>query len=226
MTCLSYVLAASGPYPMVIQPNRLDCVSIGRSPDIHTSGQRRSSIVMVACAFFAPRSCHGQLAMTLLKRRYAPEARLLLLAVTFLALGVLVYVFDRSVPALFLPAWLHAPAQGSLPGFLGGSLPVLVHTLAMILVTAAILWPWPRSLPFNCLAWLAIECAFELGQATPVDGRIAAALPEWFASVPVADTVGDYFLSGTFDYMDVGAIGIGAFIAYLVVRIINLGREP
>lgn len=164
--------------------------------------------------------------MNMPKRRFAPEVRLILLAAVFLSLGVLVYVFDRSIPAYFLPAWLDVPAASGSAGLLGGSLPALVHTLALILVTAAVLWPWPRSLPYICGAWFLLECGFEICQMPPVDHHVAALLPRWFDGLPVLDSTGNYFIAGTFDYLDIAASGLGAFIAYLIVRNISLGARP
>lgn len=163
--------------------------------------------------------------MNMPKRHYAPEARLLLLATAFLCLGVLVYALDRGDPAYFLPQWLSAgPVLET--GLLGDSLPAFTHTLAMILVTAAVLWPWPGSLPANCAGWMAVEWVFEVGQASPIDQGIAAALPGWFEQVPLLDAAGDYFLSGTFDLLDLLASLLGAFLAYLIVHRIYQGAEP
>jgi hypothetical protein len=164
--------------------------------------------------------------MIMPKRWRAPEAPLLIVATVFLFLGVLVYALGRSTPAYFLPDWLHSPPIAGDMGLLGGPLPAFVHTIAMVLVTAAVLRPWPGSLPFNCAAWLTIECAFEICQAAPLDERVAAALPEWFGHVAVLDGAGDFFVVGTFDYLDIVAIGLGVFIAYLVVRKISQGAEP
>lgn len=162
--------------------------------------------------------------MNIPKRRHAPEARLLLLATVFLSLGVLVYLFGRSAPVYFLPAWL-VPDPVAVVSLLGGSLPAFAHTISMILVTAAVLRPWPRTLAFNCAAWCALECGFELGQTESLGSRIVAALPEWTGRAPVLEAADDYFISGTFDYGDIAACLLAAFIAYFVVRKIYQGAE-
>ena len=86
--------------------------------------------------------------------------------------------------------------------------------------------PWPRTLAFNCAAWCALECCFEVGQLESLGSRIAAALPEWTGRVPVSDVARNYFISGTFDLRDIVACLLAAFIAYLVVRKIYQGAEP
>ena len=157
--------------------------------------------------------------------QFAAETRLLLAAGGMLVLGIAVYVFDRSSPAWFLPAWLSVRSGPPALGPISAALPAFAHAFGAILVTAAVLRPWPRLLALNCTAWLAIECLFEVGQMTPFDARIAATLPEWFRRVPVLDLTGDYFISGTFDYLDISAICLGTCSAFLVVKLINRGVE-
>jgi len=100
-----------------------------------------------------------------------------------------------------------------------------LHTLVFILITAAVLRPWPRLIPGICAAWFVIECLFELGQMAPFDGRIAAAVPSWFESVPVLQITADYFIRGTFDALDIVSITLGAVIAYPLVRIYLQGDQ-
>ena len=163
--------------------------------------------------------------MNMPRRWAAPETRLLLLASVFLSLGFLVYVFGRSTPAYFLPVWL-TPTPVAAVSSLGSSLPAFAHTFAMILVTAAVLRPWPRTVALNCIAWCVLECCFELGQIDAVAARLAAAMPEWTGGLPVLGVAGDYFTDGTFDPLDIVACLLAAFIAYFVIRRIYQGAEP
>ena len=150
---------------------------------------------------------------------------MLLLAAILLATGILVYAFDRGGTVYFLSAWTSAPPPTVFSGPLGNHLPTFLHTLAFILITAAILRPWPRLLLPICATWFGIECLFELGQMAPYDGHIAAILPLWFEGVPVLQNTSGYFIRGTYDALDVVSIALGAIIAYPLVRMFYQGAK-
>jgi hypothetical protein len=154
-----------------------------------------------------------------------PEVGMLLLATLLLATGIVVYALDRGGTVYFLYGWTAAPAKISVFGPLGDHLPTFLHTLVFILITAAVLRPWPRLIPGICAAWFVIECLFELGQMAPFDGRIAAGVPSWFESVPVLQITADFFIRGTYDPLDILSIGLGAVIAYPLVRIYLQGDQ-
>jgi len=65
-----------------------------------------------------------------------------------------------------------------------------------------------------CLGWFFLDCTFELGQKFNV--WAATAVPDWFIKIPVLENSANYFVSGTFDYLDLAAITIGAALAYFV----------
>ena len=148
---------------------------------------------------------------------------MLLLATLLLATGIAVYAIDRGSAVYFLSDFTVTPAAGSVFGPLGHHLPTLLHTLAFVLITAAILRPWPRLLPAICATWFVVESLFELGQMAPFDSLIAAAVPAWFDRVHVLRITSDYFIQGTYDPLDILSIGIGAVIAYPLVRIFMRG---
>ena len=151
-------------------------------------------------------------------KQSAPEVRALLLATLFLVAGIAVYVVDRGPAVFFLAAWPFEPAAPALLGPLGDHLPTLLHPLVFILITAAVLRPWPSTLPLICAAWFTIECLFELGQMTPFDTHIAAAMSPWLDSAPTIQIAVDYFTRGTFDPLDILSIAIGTVVAYLLAR--------
>ena len=156
----------------------------------------------------------------------SPETRLVWLAVGALSIGVAVYLVDRGGAVYFLPAWLAHDSGALIFGSLGHRLPTFVHTLAFILITAAVLSPWPRLLPAICAAWFSIECLFEIGQHETFGQRIADAVPAWFDGIPMLEATPAYFASGTFDWLDILSIGLGAVAAYLIVRNIGEGGIP
>ena len=153
------------------------------------------------------------------------DVSLLALALLLLTSGILVYLFDRGGVAYFLPDRVAGHAGPAIFGPLGDYLPTFVHSFAFILITAAILRPWPRLLPAICATWFVIECLFEVGQLATLDGRIASAVPAWFDGVPVLEVTTDYFIRGTYDVLDLVSIGLGTVIAYPVIRIIQRGDQ-
>ncbi|MBT8442975.1 MAG: hypothetical protein KJO76_11355 [Gammaproteobacteria bacterium] len=164
--------------------------------------------------------------MTLTGGKFGPEVRLFWLAALFLTIGIVVYAVDRGGAVYFLPDWLATDGETSIFGTVGDRLPTFVHTLAFILITAAVLWPWPRSLPAICAGWFALECLFEIGQHEVLGQHIAAAVPGWFDGLFLLEATPAYFTSGTFDWLDILAIGLGAVAAYLLVRKIREGGMP
>jgi hypothetical protein len=150
---------------------------------------------------------------------------MLLSAAVLLAAGVLVYALDRGGSVYFLSGWTSAPRPTEFLGPLANHLPTFLHTLAFILITAAILRPWPQFLLPICATWFGIECLFELGQMAPFDGHIAALLPAWFAGVPGLEIASDYFIRGTYDALDVVSIALGTTIAYPLVRLFSQGDK-
>ncbi len=157
-------------------------------------------------------------------KQSAPEVKALLLATILLLAGIVVYALDRGSGVYFLAGWSFAPAAPDFFGPLGDHLPTFLHPIIFILITAAVLRPWPRLLPAICAAWLAVDCLFELCQRAPLSGGIAAAVPPWFDSVPVLQITADYFTQGTFDPLDILSIGIGTVIAYPIARSLLQGE--
>ncbi len=155
--------------------------------------------------------------------RHKEEATLLFLAALLLVVGVIVYAVDRGGAAYFLIGWTASHGEAELFGPIGNHLPTFVHSLALILITAAVFRPWPRLLPAIVTGWVTVECLFEIGQISPLDAHVAAVLPAWFDDVPVLEASADYFIHGTCDPFDLLSIGLGATAAYWIVRVIERG---
>ena len=168
---------------------------------------------------YAPAAYTGTQQLLSAARPSKTEISLLWLAALSLGLGVLVYALDRSGTAYFLPSWLGRDAGPAVFGQLGRHLPTFVHPFAFVLITVAVLRPVPRLLPAVCVAWFAIDSAFEFGQLGPYGERIAAVVPAWLEGTPLLGATSSYFSRGTFDPLDVLAIGLGVVGAYLVVRL-------
>ncbi len=141
------------------------------------------------------------------------------------ALGLLVYLMDRDASkAALMPsvAWL---AGSNAFGALGGWLPSFVHTFAFSLFTAAVLPE--RSVPRYgaCVAWCAVNVAFEVGQHPLVSVRLAEVLQGGLGGVPFTLPLAGYFAHGTFGPGDIVAALLGALAAGAVLRLMHRGRK-
>ena len=141
------------------------------------------------------------------------------------AVGLLVYLTDRDASkAAFIPTvtWL---AGSNVFGALGGWLPSFVHTFAFSLFTAAVLPQ--RSVPRYgaCVAWFAVNVAFEVGQHPLVSVRLAEVLEGGLGGMPLTRPLVNYFVRGTFDVGDLAAALVGAVTAGVVLRMLHCGRE-
>jgi len=136
-------------------------------------------------------------------------------------MGVLFYCLARRHGHVyFLPDWL--PLNQSAPalfGALGDQLPTFIHVYAFILLTVGVAAASIARLTFICLAWLALDSLLEVAQMDAPARWIAAHAPEWFSRIPFLENTAGYFLSGTFDPLDLASIAAGSLAAYLTVHI-------
>lgn len=134
---------------------------------------------------------------------------LVLLALAVLALGTLVYALDRTAgSAVLWPRALTRDGGAPVFGTLGGSLPSLAHAFAFSILSALVL-PWRRAAQAGaCIGWALVDALFEIGQHRALSGALGELLP------PLAG----YWRRGTFDPIDLAAGGVGAALAYLLLR--------
>jgi hypothetical protein len=145
-------------------------------------------------------------------------------ALTALAMGVAIYLLERSGADLYLlpDSW-----QAVLPvSTLGNHMPSFLHVFAFAILTAVVLAPWRGAVMFSCLLWVVINSLFEIGQADAVAARISRSTPVWFGDWPFLENIDSYFLHGTFDPIDIGFAALGAVAAYLMLLCINPAGEP
>ena len=142
-----------------------------------------------------------------------------------LALGLLVYVADRDPShAVWIPA-VAVLAGSHLFGALGQWLPSFVHPFACSLFTVAVLPGSARPRYGACVAWFAVNAAFELGQHPQLRAPLADALRQ-LGPAPLATPLANYFLHGTFDPGDLLAVALGAGAAAAWLRLTHgLSRE-
>ena len=49
-------------------------------------------------------------------------------------------------------------------------------------------------------------------------------IPDWFTVIPFLENTENYFLNGTFDFLDLAAIALGTAIAYFVLITTNKSK--
>jgi hypothetical protein len=171
------------------------------------------------------RRCHAPIAPGRREESMRPritQPLLLGIAALTLLLAMFVYVVDRPAGSAYLmPSWLIAHVPGrSLFGAVGDWLPSFAHAFSFSVFTAALL-PATRWRPWVASGlWCVVGAALELGQHPALSQPMAAALPAWFARVPVFDHLGVYWLHGGFDTADLVAVAAGCAAASVcLVRI-------
>ena len=85
------------------------------------------------------------------------------------------------------------------------------------MLTAALLDGGRRLNQAICLGWFSVDLVFEMGQHPKLATPIANAVPAWFIHVPILDRTTTYFLSGTFDPLDILFAALGALTAYIAI---------
>ena len=141
------------------------------------------------------------------------------------AIGLFVYLADRDPSKAALIPTVALLTGSNVFGMLGGWLPSFVHTFAFSLFTAAAL---PiRSVPRygTCVAWFAVNTAFEVGQHPQVSARLAEALQGGLGALPFSRSLSNYFVHGTFDPGDIVAALLGALTAGLVLLLMHPRRK-
>jgi len=152
----------------------------------------------------------------------------ILIGLSVLLLGTLVYVVDRPPGQTYFvnKSVLKISLHNTLPnlfGFIGYSLPSFIHVFSFILITAGLLHCQKRCYIMICSFWFLTDVIFELGQKFKVFS--STMVPDWFSGIPFLENSKNYFLSGTFDFNDLTAIGFGTILAYFVLSVTIKRRE-
>ena len=140
-------------------------------------------------------------------------------AIGALLMGVFVYLVYRSGSTVyFLAGIVPETVNYSIStGYILNSIPSFFHIYAFILLTAIVLNPSRTGLILICLGWMGVELFFEIGQHTFFAQYITDWVPAWFANFPYLEVANSYFLSGTFDPVDVLFIIFGTAAAMLTL---------
>lgn len=141
------------------------------------------------------------------------------------ALGLVLYLTDRGGSQVLLSPALVAPTGRNVFGALGQWLPSFVHTFSFSLFTAAALPPSAAPRYGACIAWGAVNVAFEIGQHPLVSASLAELLHGSLRAVPLSQPLARYFVDGTFDAGDIAAALVGALAASAVLQLVHLDQE-
>ena len=152
----------------------------------------------------------------------------ILIGLSVLLLGTLVYVVDRPLVQTYFvyKSFVNISLHNTLPnlfGFIGNSLPSFVYAFSFILITAGLLQCQKRGCLIICVCWFLTDVIFELGQK--FKALSSTMVPDWFSGILFLENSKNYFLSGTFDFNDLTAIALGSILAYLVLSITIKRRE-
>ena len=147
------------------------------------------------------------------------QVRLIIIAVSVLCIGVLIYMLDRQAEyTYFIPDWLSFNNQKNrLFGNFGNQLPTFIHVYVFILLTAIVTPPSTTNNLLICSTWFFIDSLFEIAQIKPIAQWIVKNTPDWFMSVPLLENTTSYFSNGTFDALDLLSILAGTIAAYITL---------
>jgi ABC-type xylose transport system permease subunit len=148
----------------------------------------------------------------------------IIIGLVALFIGSVIYLIDRPPEHTYFVynSPINISLSNTIPnlfGSIGNSLPAFLHVFSFILITAGLIFCNKRGYLIICLSWFLIDCVFEVGQKfTTWSSRI---IPDWFAGIPFLENTENYFLKGTFDFLDLAAIAFGTVIAYFVLLTTN-----
>lgn len=144
-----------------------------------------------------------------------------LAGLTALIVGALIYITDRDPNTVYFLSTNFSlfHARPDIFGQLGNHFPTLLHSFALILITAAVIGSQKVSAILVSLIWMLTELIFEIAQTQFISELIATHIPSWFGTIPVLENTRSYFLLGTFDVMDLLSIVAGSVTAYVLIQL-------
>lgn len=148
----------------------------------------------------------------------------IIIGLTALALGVVLYLYDRPSSQIYFVPDLLSQYEGKpfMFGVIGYHLPTFLHAFAFCLLSTGILGSSTKEAFVICLFWLLIDGAFEIAQHPDIANGIIPYIPDWFKHIPVLDNTASYFIQGRYDPADLGAILIGTVVAYFLILFLHM----
>lgn len=138
-----------------------------------------------------------------------------------MAVGLLVYLTDRDASHAALIPSVAALAGSNLFGAMGQWLPSFVHPFAFGLLTATASPSRSSAGYMACIAWWAVNVAFEVAQYPGINRSVAEAAALVFGPSWVEHLLSSYVLRGTFDVGDLVAATAGAAGAASLLYVVH-----
>lgn len=153
----------------------------------------------------------------------------ILLGLISLSLGGTIYIITRCPNQTYFisKCFFDTDVLIAIPSairIIGNMLPDFIHPFAFILITSGLVPVDNRKGRFLiCLGWFSLESIFELGQHFK---EIALRMtPSWFEGIPFLENTNNYFLTGTFDVLDIFSMLFGTVLAFYVISKTSIWRH-
>jgi hypothetical protein len=139
---------------------------------------------------------------------------LLTMAACALSIGISVYLFSRNTKELYITQYFIPiiSLRSFFPDNLKlvtDSLPTATHAFALSLLTAPLLRSWQHPVGWACLFWACTDTVFEFLQLIHSCPSALSRNADAFSAVTCA-----YITNGTFTWLDIFSIWLGATMAY------------
>jgi hypothetical protein len=156
------------------------------------------------------------------------QGPLFLLAVCTFGLGCGLYLFVRGPETLYIARIIEGPsfALGLRLGIphqltnVVGSLPTAIHAFSFSLITALLLHPSRHTIWRACLYWACIDSGFEFLQSVHSCPFGLSMVDNAFVRIACA-----YVSNGSFDWLDIASIWIGAGMSFLALNLFVRDRK-
>ena len=137
-----------------------------------------------------------------------------------LCLGALVYLTLRSPDQIYFTKFFNIhetlyEIQSPILKTVGRSLPAFLHVFSFSLITASFFRYSKKTYAAICTGWFLVNCAFELGQK--YKAQATKLVFDFFDKIPFLESTRNFFLRGTFDWLDLMAFVLGTAAAFLIL---------
>lgn len=142
------------------------------------------------------------------------------LGIVALLLGISVYCFDRNSNSVYFLFSLNINFLPTTPifGSIGQHLPTFLHVFAFILLSTSVIIRKQNNFAMVAFFWFTLEVVCEFGQLLTKESLYT--FPSWFAGIPFFENTARYFINGSFDWIDIISIAIGAYAAFIISNVL------
>ena len=138
-----------------------------------------------------------------------------------LVTGGLFYFLNRPFGATYFHQKLRfidriIPRISGLPSLIIDSFPAFVHPFSFSLIGMGLIAKTRISRFLVCFVFMSLNLFCEFGQR--YKSMYLQIIPDWFGSLPLLANTKNFFIYGTFDWCDVGAIVLGSLAAFAIAE--------